>query len=229
MLAADACLVAVDKPSGLVVHRGQGVPASEALLQRVRDAVGCHVYPVHRLDRGASGVVLFGKSSEAAAALHVQLEDGGADKRYLALVRGRPPASGQIDSPLPRREDGPRVPARSRYRVLGAVEAEADEQGRARRYALVEVQPESGRLHQVRRHMKHLSHPIIGDANYGRSEHNRFCRERFGLGRLALHAASLELRHPESGERVRFAAPLPEDFAAPLVQMGFAAALWSAP
>jgi tRNA pseudouridine65 synthase len=225
LVHVDEWLVVVDKPSGLVVHRGQGVPVSAALLQKVRDAVGAHVNPVHRLDRGASGIVLFARTAEATAALQAQLESGSADKRYLALVRGRPPGAGQIDSALPRREGGPEVPAQSSYLLLESVDKGVDERGRPRRYSLVEVCPKTGRLHQVRRHMKHISHPIIGDANYGRGEHNRYCKEQYGLGRLALHACTIEIEHPATHQRMHFAAPVPDDLAVPLVKMGFPPAL----
>jgi tRNA pseudouridine65 synthase len=117
------------------------------------------------------------------------------------------------------------VPALTEYTRVAVVsvpvyDAESGRE-RAQSYALVEARPHSGRLHQIRRHLKHLGHPLIGDANYGRGEHNRLCRERFGLARLALHAASLAFDHPESGARVCFTAPLPDDLRGPLGQMGF--------
>jgi tRNA pseudouridine65 synthase len=224
VLHDDPDIVVVAKPSGLLVHRIPGT-REPALLQLVRDATGgAHLYPVHRLDRGASGVVVFARSKAAARALHPQFEDGRADKRYLALVRGTPPESGVIDHPIPRREDGPRVPAVTAFARLAAVSTSiVDRQGRAREqsYALVEARPRSGRLHQVRRHLKHAGHPLIGDANYGRAEHARLCRERFGLDRLALHAAALAFDHPGTGARVSFRAPLPEDLRGPLERMGF--------
>jgi tRNA pseudouridine65 synthase len=218
VLFRDGTLVCVNKPSGLVVHAGQGVPASEAVLQRVRDLVGAHVYPVHRLDRGASGVLIFGLSPAATQALQQAL--AVARKRYLALVRGLPPASGRIDSAIPVREGGVRVPASSHFRTLATMTAEPAEGQHPRRYALVEVMPETGRFHQVRRHMKHLGHPLIGDANYGKREHNQYCAERYGLARLALHAAAVELCHPEDGRTLELSAPLPADLAGPLERMG---------
>jgi tRNA pseudouridine65 synthase len=221
ILHEDAAIVVVAKPSGLLVHRTDAAPDEAAVLQLARDATGgAHVYPVHRLDRGASGVLVLARSSAWARVLHEQFEDGRADKRYLALVRGTPPEAGVIDHPIPRREDGPRVPALTEFTRVAVVSLDVD--GRAQGYALVEARPRSGRLHQIRRHLKHVGHPLIGDANYGRSEHNRLCKERFGLARLALHAASLAFDHPESGARVRFVAPLPDDLRTPLERMGFA-------
>jgi tRNA pseudouridine65 synthase len=135
---------------------------------------------------------------------------GSVEKRYLALVRGIPPESGVIDHPIPRDEDGPRVPALTEFRRLAVFE----------RYALVEARPRTGRRHQIRRHFKHLSHPLIGDVRYGKGEHNRLFRDRFGLHRLALHALELAFEHPETGETVQIVAPVPEDLAGPLRAMG---------
>jgi tRNA pseudouridine65 synthase len=225
ILFGDAEIVVLMKPSGLLVHRAAGARDEPALLQLARDATGgAHLYPVHRLDRGASGVVAFARSPTAASVLHPQFEDGRADKRYLALVRGRPPDAGVIDHPIPRREDGPRVAAVTGFARLQTITTTiVDRQGRerAQSYSLVEAHPRSGRLHQVRRHLKHAGHPLIGDANHGRPDHNRWCSERYGLHRLALHAAALSFDHPATGARVRFEAALPDDLRGPLRQMGF--------
>jgi tRNA pseudouridine65 synthase len=186
LLHRDERCVVVDKPAGLATHRGWSAD-EDALLQRVRDLVGAFVYPVHRLDRGASGVVLFALDKESARAFSDAW--GEADKRYVAITRGHPPAHTIVDHPIPNAEDGPRVPAVTeiwRRETFG-------------RYALVEAAPRTGRLHQIRRHMKHLSCPLIGDANYGKSEHNRIWRDRFGVARLALHAIALRVPHPEGG------------------------------
>jgi tRNA pseudouridine65 synthase len=92
---------------------------------------------------------------------------------------------------------------------------------REQRYALVEARPRTGRLHQVRRHLKHAGHPLVGDVNHGRVEHNRWCRDHYGLERLALHAAALSFDHPGTGARAHFQAPLPPDLLLPLRRMGF--------
>jgi tRNA pseudouridine65 synthase len=226
ILHHDDALVVVAKPSGLLVHRTEQAPDAVVLLQLARDATGGgHLYPVHRLDRGASGVLVLARSSEAANRLHAQFEDGQADKRYLALVRGSPADTGVIDHPIPRREDGPRVPAVTEYRRLQTVTVTITDRAgaeRAQRYSWVEARPRSGRWHQVRRHLKHAGHPLVGDVNHGRSEHNHQCRDRFGLDRLALHASSLAFDHPASGARVCFEAPPPTELLIPLRRMGFA-------
>jgi tRNA pseudouridine65 synthase len=206
VLYRDERVVAVDKPSGMVVHRGWANDA-EPLLQAVRDLVGVHVFPVHRLDRGASGVVLFALDRAAAAALGGAWSRAGAvDKRYLALCRGVPPEHVLLDHPIPSEPGGPRVSAVTelwRRETFG-------------RYALVEAAPRTGRLHQIRRHLKHLACPLIGDVKYGKGEHNRLWRSAHGLARLALHATSLTFPHPATGEPVVVTAPLPSDLTAAL-------------
>jgi tRNA pseudouridine65 synthase len=217
ILYRDGALLAVNKPSGLLVHRGWG-KADAVLVDLVRDALGGGTaHPAHRLDRGTSGVVLFALDAEAARILGAAFESGAVEKRYLALVRGEAPEAAVVDHPIPRDEDGPRVPAVTEIRRLAVAFAEP------RTLSLVAARPRTGRLHQVRRHLKHLGHPIIGDANYGKGALNREIALRYGLHRLALHAASIALPHPRSGERIEIAAPLPRDLAEPLRAMGFSA------
>jgi tRNA pseudouridine65 synthase len=211
VLYQDDDLLVVDKPSGLVVHRGWARD-EQVVMTMARTLASRHVYPVHRLDRGTSGVLLLALTAAAAGALGEAFESGRVRKRYLALVRGIAPADGIVDHPIPRAPGGPRVPAITRYRRLATFE----------RYSWLEAFPETGRLHQVRRHLKHISHPVIGDVRYGKGEHNRLFRTRFGLYRLALHAAEVSLEHPASGVPSTFRAPLPADLAGPLAAMGLA-------
>jgi len=217
VLYRDDRLLAVDKPSGLLVHRGWGGDRVTA-LDLARRIAGRRVHPVHRLDRGTSGVLVFALDVEAARRLGEAFaadRAGKVEKSYVALVRGRAPEHAVVDHPIPRSEGGPRVPAVTVVRRLGVAEPEP-----GRVYSLVEARPATGRLHQVRRHLKHLAHPVIGDVEYGKGEHNRFFRERFGLHRLALHALALTLPHPATGERLRIAAPVPADLAGPLAALG---------
>lgn len=209
ILYRDAELLAVDKPSGLITHRGWANDRDNALA-RARELAGCYVHPVHRLDRATSGVLLFALGPEPAAALGAQLAAGGFEKRYLALARGLAPERVEVDHPLAREPGAERKPARTTLVRLGTFE----------RYSLVAATPHTGRPHQVRRHLKHLSLPILGDTRYGKGDHNRACRERFALHRLALHAAQLAFTHPRTGSRVVVRAPLPADLAAPLAAMG---------
>jgi tRNA pseudouridine65 synthase len=227
LLHADESLAVFDKPSGLLVHRGWGDDAITA-TDLAREALGADVSPAHRLDRGTSGVLLFARGAEIAARLQAAFEGGQIEKTYLALVRGAPPDEGVVDHPIPRREGGPRVAAITRFRTRFRADAArlGDLPPEVRRASLVEVRPLTGRLHQVRRHMKHLSHPLIGDANYGKGALNRAFAEAIGLRRLALHAASLELAHPVSGAPMRFVASVPADLAEPLARLGVPAEAW---
>jgi tRNA pseudouridine65 synthase len=200
----DARCVAVDKPAGVATHRGWDND-DDALLQQVRDAVGAYVYPIHRLDRGASGLVLFALDREAARAFSAAWS--AAEKRYFAIARGHPPEHAVIDHAIPKAPGGPRVPAITelwRRDTFG-------------RYALVEARPRTGRLHQIRRHLKHVSCPLIGDVRYGKGEHNRIWRERFGLHRLALHCAALRVAHPD-GSELALECPLAPDLAAAIAR-----------
>ena len=216
LLFEDAHLAIVDKPSGMLVHRGWANDPVVAMTL-LRDQLGRHVFPVHRLDRGTSGVLVFALSSETAAALQKQFEEGAVHKRYLALVRGIPKeGQGVVDHPVPKTEDGPRVPAVTAWRRLWSGE----------RFSLVEAEPKTGRFHQIRRHLKHLGHPLVGDVNYGRGEINRLFRERYGLNRLALHARALSLRHPQTGEPLQVEAPVPEDLAKTFAALGIPEASW---
>ena len=202
ILHRDARCVVVDKPSGTATHRGWA-DDDDALLQQVRDAVETYVYPIHRLDRGASGIVLFALDKDAARAFTDAWMSHEADKRYLAITRGHPPEHVVIDHPIPREPGGERVPAVTelwRRETFG-------------RYALVEARPHTGRLHQIRRHLKHLSCPLIGDVRYGKGEHNRIFRTEHGLHRLALHATRLSVPHPD-GTTLVVECPLAPDMAA---------------
>jgi len=214
ILHRDDALVVVAKPSGMLVHRGWARDEVVAMTA-VRDLLGRWVYPVHRLDRATSGLLLFALEPEVARRLQASFQAGEVEKRYLALVRGTTPESGVIDHPVPRSPKGPRVPAVTAFRRLGTAE----------RCSLIEARPRTGRLHQIRRHLKHLSHPLIGDVRYGDGRVNRLFRERCGLRRLALHAVELAFPHPTEPRRLRCAAPLPEDLAEPLRRLGLTVAL----
>lgn len=211
LLFVDDHLVVADKPSGLLVHRGWDNDDDVAMF-RVRDALGQHVFPVHRLDRGTSGALLFARDRETAAALARAFAEGHVEKRYLALVRGEPPAEGTIDYALPKNEGSVRVPAKTRFRLVRRSPVD--------RCSLVLAMPETGRLHQVRRHLRHINHPLVGDVNYGSGQINRHYRATYGLTRLALHAESIAFAHPVTAERVSVTASLPDNLAAPFAALG---------
>lgn len=211
LLYRDEHLLVVHKPAGLLVHRSPiDRHETEFALQYARALNGGeHVYPMHRLDRPTSGVLVFARDSETARRLGLAMMEGSVRKTYLAMVRGWPPAQGEIDHPLreeseDRRLKGSEQPVRealTRFRTLATTEIRvAIEKYPSSRYAVVELYPETGRKHQLRRHMKHIHHPIIGDANHGRGRHNRYFAERFGQGRLMLAATAIAFEHPVSGE-----------------------------
>ncbi|BEH13900.1 MULTISPECIES: pseudouridine synthase [Marinobacter] len=222
-LYRDQWLLAVHKPAGLLVHRSPiDKHETEFALQYARALNGGeHVYPVHRLDRPTSGVLLFARDPETARLVGQAMMAGEVEKTYLAMVRGWAPESGVIDHPLKdepedRRLRGTEQPVRealTHFRRLATTEIPvAIERYPSSRYSLVELYPKTGRKHQLRRHMKHINHPIIGDANHGRGRHNRYFAERFGEGRLMLAATRLSLLHPVSGEELTLVSEPEESF-----------------
>lgn len=210
LLYVDEHVVVANKPSGLLVHRGWDNDDDVAMF-RVRDAIGAYVYPLHRLDRGTSGALVFARTKEAAQTLARSFEEGLIDKSYLALVRGVPPEEGVIDYPIPRAENGPRVPAITRFRRARASTVD--------RCSLVVAFPETGRLHQIRRHLRHINHPLVGDVAYGSGVINRHYRATYALHRLGLHAHAIAFDHPTTKQRISVRAPLPEDFAGALEKL----------
>ena len=222
-LYRDQWLLAVHKPAGLLVHRSPiDKHETEFALQYARALNGGeHVYPVHRLDRPTSGVLLFARDPETARLVGQAMMAGEVKKTYLAMVRGWAPETGVIDHPLKdepedRRLRGTEQPVRealTHFRRLATTEIPAAiERYPSSRYSLVELYPKTGRKHQLRRHMKHINHPIIGDANHGRGRHNRYFAERFGEGRLMLAATRLSLLHPVSGEELTLVSEPEESF-----------------
>ena len=269
ILYRDQWLIAVAKPSGLLVHRSLIAAQEERFaVQLLRDQIGQRVYPAHRLDRGTSGVLLFALDRHTATTLGAQFESRAVGKRYLAIVRGHPPASGSIDHALVRRLDpiersrgrgaGRRdathvgentdddrdpeydhddhcdaertavsaaqtaQPALTHFRRLARVELpHAVDRYPSSRYALVALHPESGRRHQLRRHLKHISHPIIGDATYGKGRHNRLFQTLFGSQRLLLACTQLSLMHPVAHTSLTVRAPPAEDFRQVMLTLGW--------
>ena len=200
VLYADDALVVIDKPAGLLVHRSAlAARETRSAAELLRAQLGAPVWMLHRLDKATSGVLAFARNAEVAGALGKAFEAGQVRKRYLALVRGWPPVSGEIDYPLARDPElpsagQPRLPAVTRHRRLACFEWPfADGRHATSRYALVEVEPLSGRRHQIRRHFKHIAHPLVGDTTHGKGAHNRAVAEWLGAARLWLHATRLEL------------------------------------
>lgn len=226
ILYQDDALIAVNKPAGLAVHRSKMVGnAEEFLIDLLREQVGGITYLAHRLDRATSGVLLVARSSEIAAALGEQFMERDVHKQYLAVVRGWPePEEALIDYALPgSRDNGPRREARTSYRRLATVEVPI-ELGRypQQRYAMVLAEPQTGRFRQIRKHMAHVRHPIIGDCQHGRSDHNRLYKQYFRCHRMLLHAWRLSFAHPVTREPMCLEAPLDAAYQGLLERFGWA-------
>jgi tRNA pseudouridine65 synthase len=209
ILHSDDALVAIAKPPGLAVHRSQLIGNDDDyFIDAARRATGRTLYLAHRLDRATSGVLLLAATKEVATTLGEQFMSRAVEKHYLAVCRGWPEESGVIDHPLD--APGKRVPkpALTRYTRLATHEWPIA-MGRypAQRYALLDVEPETGRYQQIRRHFHHVSHHLIGDTTHGRGDHNRLFRQHLGVHRLLLHAWALSFAHPVDGTRMTIVAP----------------------
>lgn len=223
VLYLDDFLVAVNKPAGMIVHRTAIAPGETTFaLQRVRDMLGHRVYPVHRLDRSTSGVLLFARDKETCQQVCADFTSQKVSKTYIAVVRGFTEHEGDIDHPIKppchRKQEKPapppsRLAAVTWYRTLAHVVLPyAVDKYPQTRYSLVELKPRTGRRHQLRLHMRHISHHIIGDKIYGKGIHNRFFAQHFGCQRLLLSAIELSLTHPITRDRLRIQAPLDAAF-----------------
>jgi tRNA pseudouridine65 synthase len=230
ILYRDERLVVVDKPSGLLVHRSP-IDRHETrfALQILRDQLGQRVYTIHRLDKGTSGVLAFGLDPDTARECSAIFAQRTATKTYVALVRGWPPTEGLIDRALVAIEDeriGPQSAepraSLTAFRRIAAYELPVRvDRYPTSRYALVELEPHTGRRHQLRRHLSRESHPIVGDSTYGKGRHNRLFRELFGVNRLLLACTRLEFVPPSRpGPPLRIEAPLAAEFAALLGRLG---------
>ena len=236
ILYRDPYLIAVHKPAGLLVHRSHvDVHASENCMAILRDQIGQWVYPVHRLDRPVSGVLLFALDSEIARRMGAAFLAHETRKTYLALVRGHCKDKDIIDYPLKEEldqatdaranPDPPAKPAVTEYTCLSKVEI-PEPVGRypSARYSLVSLHPITGRKHQLRRHMKHIFHPIVGDTTHGDGCHNRFFRDRMSSNTLMLAATGLEFPHPLNEERLFIQSQPDAAFLQTLSKIGLTAA-----
>ncbi len=210
ILHHDDDVLAVDKPPGMTVHRDDFSGRHERfVLQTASRQVGQYLYPVHRLDRNTSGVLCFALSSDAARLLQMNMSAADAEKIYLVLARGETPEAFESDRPL-RNKHGEPTPALTRFRRLATFH----------RVSLLETRITTGRHHQIRRHLNHLGHHVIGDTTHGKGDINRYFRREYGLPRLGIHAARLDCAHPgDPGTRLTVRAPLAADFRAFLLRL----------
>jgi tRNA pseudouridine65 synthase len=224
ILYQDEYLVAVNKPSGLLVHRSDiARHETEHAMKIVRNQLRQWVYPFHRLDRSTSGVLVFALDQETARRMTQLFTDDKVSKKYLAVVRGHTREEERIDHPLRERrdkmtdqradKDKPAQQAVTAYTRLATVEVPQPVGPYATaRYSLLQVKPLSGRNHQIRRHMKHIFHPVLGDTTYGDGKHNDFFRKHFNCHRLLLHANSIEFIHPYTCGQIVIQAALDDTF-----------------
>lgn len=213
ILYEDESIVAINKPHGLLVHRSSiARDTSEFALQILRDQLGKTVYPAHRLDRKTGGVLLFSLNKETDQYLQKCFQDHQIDKKYLAVLRGFAPKEGLIDYPL-KKDNGTLQEAQTSFRLLATSEIDIPSgQFPTSRYSLVEANPLTGRMHQLRRHFAHIFYPIIGDRPHGCNKQNKFWKDTYQMDTMLLHASELTFTHPLSGETIHVKAAIQADF-----------------
>jgi tRNA pseudouridine65 synthase len=225
ILFEDEDLIIIDKPAGLLVHRTrQAFGEEENALITLRDQIGSWVAPVHRLDRATSGSLLFAKREEILPQLKSQFMERSVEKRYLTLVRGIPKdKEALIDHPLTSERSGKLQDAQTRYRVIAETEIPYNSTGRypTSRYSLLDVDLLTGRTHQIRRHLAHIRHYIIGDKKHGDNNQNIFFAKEFGLDNLLLHSWKMCISHPVSAEKISVTCPIPPHFNRIMQELGW--------
>ena len=201
----DEDLVAINKPHGLLVHRSRiAMDAKEFAVQLLRDQIGKKVYPVHRLDRKTAGVLLFATSREVNSEISTLFQNNEISKTYQAIVRGWTDKEGSIDYALS--NEGKTKEAKTTFRRLGKYELPwAQGKFQTSRYSLLELHPMTGRFHQIRKHLKHIYHPILGDRPHGCNKQNRLWKEKIGLSSMMLRATSLNFKRKNGQELNLFA------------------------
>jgi tRNA pseudouridine65 synthase len=222
ILYQDDYLVAINKPNGLLVHRTKmASDATEFALQKLRDQLDKQVYPCHRLDRKTSGLLLFALNESTNSLMQLQFSEGKINKRYLAIVRGFAPTEGLIDYPL-KKDNGKPQDAITKYKTVDRAEMKIPFAGHTTsRYSLLEVEPLSGRMHQIRKHLAHIFHPIIGDRPHGCNKQNKLFKEKWNMMSMMLHASSITFSHPITNEKINIIAQPSEEFLRTSQFLGF--------
>lgn len=213
ILYQDEHFVVINKPHGLLVHRSKiATNADVYALQLLRDQIGQKVYPVHRLDRKTSGILVFALSPENNTLLQSQFAENHIKKTYLSIVRGFTPDNETIDYALTN-DSGKTQEAVTSYSTVKKTEINVP-LGKfpTSRYSLIEVKPTTGRFHQIRKHMAHVFHPIIGDRPHGCNKQNKLFKEKWNMNTMMLHANELEFTHPVNNELIRINAPIHSEF-----------------
>ncbi|MVN89723.1 pseudouridine synthase [Mucilaginibacter aquatilis] len=222
VLYRDNYLIAINKPHDLLVHRSSiAADVQVFALQLLRDQIGQPVYPAHRLDRKTAGVLLFALDKDTEVAMQKQFAANEVKKTYLTVLRGHSSPSGEIDYAL-RKDNGTLQDAFTRYTTLAQAELPvAFGKHPTSRYSLVEACPQTGRMHQLRKHFAHIFHPIIGDRTHGCNKQNKLFTEQWQMNTMLLHARSLAFNHPITGEAVYIQAPLMPEFEKVMQLMGW--------
>lgn len=213
ILYQDSDLIAINKPHGLLVHRSPIATNTDTYaVQELRNQIDQHVYPIHRLDRKTSGVLLFGLKKELITDLMKQFEEHTVSKTYWAILRGYTDDEGTIDYALTN-DKGKTQEALTHYKTLDRTEVPIPfGKHNTSRYSLVEAKPETGRMHQLRKHFAHILHPIIGDRPHGCNKQNKLFLEKWNMNTMLLHAQQLELNHPVSNVRIGIKAEPSDEF-----------------
>ncbi|MFC5284250.1 pseudouridine synthase [Pedobacter alpinus] len=218
----DKDLVLINKPHGLLVHQSPiARDAEEFALQLLRDQIQQNVWPAHRLDRKTSGLLLFALNKETNSLLQALFRDNLIKKKYLAVVRGHTPDEMEIDYPL-RKENGVMQEAFTAFRTLQKTEIPvALGKHHTSRYSLVEATPQTGRMHQLRKHFAHINHPIIGDRPHGCNKQNKFFKDTWQMDTMLLHASELSFEHPNDKKKLTFEANIQPEFTRTLNLLNF--------
>ncbi len=214
ILYEDESIIVIDKPSKMMVYPTPMAKNCHWFATKELAKLGyTKLHTIHRLDRPTSGVLLFAKNKEVARDLSLLFRENKIKKTYLCLVRGFTEKSGSIDKALKKDGDGSLQEAKTNYTLLNQiiVDLEISKYPQSR-FSLVEVEPQTGRMHQIRRHFSHLRHPIIGDKRYGDRHYNKFIKEQYKIEDLMLHALSIEFKHPSSKELIKIETDPPTYF-----------------
>jgi len=213
ILYEDESIVVINKPPGIMVHPTKITEDKQFILPLLINQLEEELFAIHRIDRGTSGALLFGKNKDVVRELSMQFQERKVDKVYMAITRGYAPESEVIDYPIARE---PHLPKRKAITHISTIHTHelpfAIGPYPSSRYSVVKAFPETGRRHQIRRHLRHLRYPIIGDRRHGDNKHNKYWREELGIERMLLHAKELAFLHPVSKELMRMEAPFDETF-----------------
>jgi tRNA pseudouridine65 synthase len=222
ILYRDEHLIAINKPHGLLVHRSSiAADVQEFALQMLRDQINQWVNPVHRLDRKTGGVLLFALNKEIEVAMQQLFAENKIKKKYLAIVRGHTADQQEIDYPL-RKENGTIQDAFTAFTTLKRAELNvALGNHQTSRYSLVEATPQTGRMHQLRKHFAHIHHPIIGDRPHGCNKQNKLFKETWEMNTMLLHASEVSFLHPISEEKISIKADFHSEFTRIMEIMGW--------